>query len=208
MFFTPGTHKENGLPHNPFKAIVAPRPIGWISTISTDGTPNVAPYSFFNAMSETPPIVGYSAGPSANGSLNGEKDSLVNARDTGEFVVNIVSKQQIQAMSDTSADLDHGISEFEYAGLKATPASLVKAPMVADAPCQLDCKLLDIIALPEAPDGTRNHWVMGEVIGIHIADHVIVDGKVDVLKYNPAARLGYMDYATIDAVFAVQRPTL
>ena len=202
MFYTPGTHKDHGLPHNPFKAIVSPRPIGWISTISADGKPNLAPYSFFNAVSETPPMVAFSSSPGANG----EKDSLINARDTAEFVVNIVSKEQMQAMSDTSAALDHGVSEFDFAGLAAEPASIVKAPMVAGAPCQLECKLWDIITLPQTADGQNNHLVIGQVVGIHIDDGIITDGKVDVLKFNPVARLGYMDYTAVENVFPLARP--
>ena len=202
MFYTPGTHKDHGLPHNPFKAIVSPRPIGWISTISADGKPNLAPYSFFNAVSETPPMVAFSSSPGANG----EKDSLINARDTAEFVVNIVSKEQMQAMSDTSAALDHGVSEFDFAGLAAEPASIVKAPMVAGAPCQLECKLWDIITLPQTADGQNNHLVIGQVVGIHIDDGIITDGKVDVLKFNPVARLGYMDYTAVEDVFPLARP--
>ena len=202
MFYTPGTHKDHGLPSNPFKAIVAPRPIGWISTVSTDGVPNLAPYSFFNAISEIPPMLGFSSSPGPNG----DKDSLVNIQATGEFVVNIVSKDQMQAMSDTSADLAHNTSEFDFAGLEAEASELVAAPRVVGAPCQLECKLWDILPLPEMPNGRRNKWVMGMVVGIHIADDVITDGKIDVLKYNPVARLGYMDYATVDDVFSVERP--
>ena len=202
MFYTPGTHKDHGLPHNPFKAIVSPRPIGWISTISAEGKPNLAPYSFFNAVSETPPMVAFSSSPGANG----EKDSLINARDTAEFVVNIVSKEQMQAMSDTSAALAHGESEFDFAGLAAEPAALVKAPMVSGAPCQLECKLWDIITLPQSPDGQNNHLVIGQVFGIHIDDAIITDGKVDVLKFNPVARLGYMDYTAVEDVFPLARP--
>ena len=202
MFFTPGTHKDHGLTHNPFKAIVSPRPIGWISTLGADGTPNLAPYRFFNAISELPPMVGFAAAPNANS----DKDSLVNARTSGEFVVNIVSKEQMQAMSDTSAELAAHESEFDFAGLTPTPATLVNAPMVKDAPCQLECKLWDIIELPEMPNGRRNQWVMGSVIGIHINDNVIVEGKVDVLKYNPVSRLGYMDYAVIEDVLTLNRP--
>lgn len=202
MFYTPGNHKDHGLSHNPFKAIVSPRPIGWISSISADGKPNLAPYSFFNAVSETPPMVAFSSSPGANG----EKDSLINARDTAEFVVNIVSKEQMQAMSNTSADLAHGESEFDFAGLTQTPASLVKAPMVAGAPCQLECKLWDIITLPPSPDGQNNHLVIGQVVGVHIDEGIITDGKVDVLKFNPVARLGYMDYTAVEDVFPLARP--
>jgi flavin reductase (DIM6/NTAB) family NADH-FMN oxidoreductase RutF len=202
MFFTPGNHQDHGLPYNPFKAIVAPRPIGWISSINKDGVPNLAPYSFFNAISEIPPMVGFSAAP---GEI-GDKDSLVNIRDNGEFVVNIVSKVQIHEMSVTSAPLDHDVSEFDFAHLTPEQSKLVKPPRVKGAPCQLECKLWDILPMPEMPDGRRNQWVMGMVIGIHIDDSVLTDGKVDVLKYNPAARLGYKDYTFVEDVFQLDRP--
>ena len=203
MFFTPGTHKDHGLPYNPFKAIVSPRPIGWISSVSKDGKPNLAPYSFFNAISELPPMVGYAASPGEHG----DKDSLTNVRDTGEFVVNIVSKDQINQMSKTSAALAHGESEFDFAGLTPEPSSLVNVPKVVGAPCQLECKLWKILPLPEMEDGRRNNWVMGMVVGIHIDESVLTeDGKVDVLKYNPPSRLGYKDYAFVEDVFELDRP--
>ena len=202
MFFTPGTHKDHGLPHNPFKAIVAPRPIGWISTISKDGKINLGPYSFFNAISETPPIVGFSASPGPNG----EKDSLINARDTGCFVVNIVSKAQIDGMNSSSAALPHGQSEFDYAGLEPIASNGIAAPRVKDAPCQLECEIWKILELPPAPNGASNHWVMGLVTGIHIDDRYIVDGKLDVALYNPVSRLGYKDYAMVENLFELERP--
>lgn len=202
MFFTPGTHKDHGLPYNPFKAIVAPRPIGWISSVNKDGIANLAPYSFFNAISEIPPMVGFSAAPAENG----DKDSLVNVQDRGEFVVNIVSKAQLHEMNASSAPLDHGASEFDFANLTPIESELVKPPRVKDAPCQLECKLWDIIAMPEMPNGRCNKWVMGMVVGIHIDDSVLRDGRIDVLKYNPVARLGYKDYTCVDAIFELDRP--
>ena len=206
MFFTPGSHKDHGLRYNPLKAIITPRPIGWISSLDADGRPNLAPFSFFNAISELPPMVGYSVAPSLLEGGPGIKDTLSNVRETKEFVVNIVSSAQMKAMSDSSAMLPHGESEFAFAGLNAIPSELVKPPRVKDAPCHLECVLWDILALPEMGNGNRNHWVMGEIIGIHIADNVVCDGKVDVLRFNPVARLGYKDYAQIDDVFELSRP--
>ena len=208
MFFIPGTHKEHGLPYSPLKAIVTPRPIGWISTIDKEGRPNLAPYSFFNAISELPPMVGFSASPvmDPDGAPR-EKDSLINVRETGEFVVNIVSAAQTKAMSDSSATLDHGVSEFDFAGLNPIASEKVKAPRVEGAPCHLECELWDILPLPEMPNGERNHWVMGKIIGIHIDESVLTeDGKVDVLKFNPVARLGYKDYSQVNDVFELERP--
>ncbi len=208
MFFTPGTHKDHGLPYNPFKAIVVPRPIGWISSLDKEGRPNLAPYSFFNAISEIPPMVGYSAGPKPldDGTFE-DKDSLINVRETGQFVVNIVSAEQTKAMSDSSAPLGHGESEFDFAGLTTIDSELVAAPRVKDAPCHLECELWDILAMPEMPNGNRNYWVMGKVVGIHIDERVLTDdGRIDVLKFNPVARLGYKDYAQINDIFELGRP--
>lgn len=208
MFFIPGTHKDHGLPFNPLKAIIAPRPIGWISSIDKEGRPNLAPYSFFNAISEMPPMVGYSVGPNPlGGGEYREKDSLINVRETGEFVVNIVSADQTHQMNASSAALDHGKSEFDFAGLTPIDSEIVAAPRVKDAPCQLECRLWDILPLPEIKDGLRNHWVMGTIVGIHIDENVLTeDGKVDVLKYNPLARLGYKDYAQVNEIFELGRP--
>jgi flavin reductase (DIM6/NTAB) family NADH-FMN oxidoreductase RutF len=202
MFFTPGNHKECGLQHNPFKAIVSPRPIGWISSVGKDGGVNLAPYSFFNAISDTPPMVAFSASPGDDG----EKDSLAYIRETEEFVVNIVSRAQTNGMNASSATLPRGQSEFDHAELGKTASKIVTPPRVTDSPCQLECCLWDIITLPEAAQGRRNNLVIGTVVGIHIDDAVIVDGKVDVTRYQPVCRLGYMDYAAIDTVFALKRP--
>lgn len=203
MFFTPGNHKESGLSFNPFKAIVSPRPIGWISSQGKDGSVNLAPYSFFNAISDNPPMVGFSASPGENG----EKDSVVFIRETGEFVVNIVSRAMIDGMNASSASLPRGQSEFDHAGLSTAASEIVTPPRVASSPCQLECRLWDIIALPEASDGSRNNLVIGEVVCTHIDDSIIVDGKVDVTRYQPVCRLGYKDYAVIEDVFELARPS-
>src|SRR3954467_9243593 len=128
----------HGLPHDPFKAIVAPRPIGWISTVDAEGRPNLAPYSFFNAFCDSPPVVGLSS--------SGHKDSQRNVEETGEFVANLATRRQAEAMNQTSAALPHGVNEFEAARPAAAPSLLVRPPRVADAPAALECRLL--LALP------------------------------------------------------------
>ena len=209
MFFPTGTHKENGLAFNPLKAIVAPRPIGWISSISKDGVHNLAPYSFFNAISDTPAMVAFSASPSvpSGPSDGGHKDSVKNIEDMGDFVVNIVSAALLDAMNISSAGVAADISEFDTANLTPAPSQLVSSPYVAEAPCYLECKLWKILDLPSAADGTYNRLVIGEVVGIGIDDALITDaGKIDVTRFKPAARLGYKDYAIIDKVFELSRP--
>jgi flavin reductase (DIM6/NTAB) family NADH-FMN oxidoreductase RutF len=206
MFFPTGSHKENGLDFNPLKAIVAPRPIGWISSISRDGIHNLAPYSFFNAVSDTPAMVAFSASPSGP-SGGGHKDSVKNIEDTGDFVVNIVSAALLDAMNTSSAGIAADISEFDTANLTPAASQLVSSPYVAEAPCYLECKLWKILDLPSAADGTYNKLVIGEVVGIGIDDALITDaGKIDVTRFKPAARLGYKDYAIIDKVFELSRP--
>lgn len=203
MFFQTGTHKEHGLPFNPLKAIIAPRPIGWISSISKDGIHNLAPYSFFNAISETPAMVAFSASPQAAG----HKDSVKNIQDVGDFVVNIVSAALIDAMNISSASVAPDISEFETAKLTPAPSQMVSSPHVAEAPCYLECKLWKMIDLPSADSGEYSKLVIGEIVGIGIDDAVITsDGKVDTASFKPVARLGYKDYAIINDVFELGRP--
>lgn len=199
MFYRPGLD-PHGLPHNPFKALVAPRPIGWISTLDAEGRRNLAPYSFFNAFSDTPPMVGYA---STGGKATGErKDTLANIRATGEFVVNVVSYALRDAMNASSAQLPAEADEFAHAGLTPAPCETVLAPRVAEAPAALECRLWRIVDLP----GAGNALALGEVTGIHIDEAVLRDGMVDVTRYNPMARLGYQDYAAVMEVFPLRRP--
>jgi len=203
MFFPSGTHKEHGLAFNPLKAIISPRPIGWISSIGADGVHNLAPYSFFNAISESPPMVAFSGSPGAQG----DKDSIKNIEETGDFVVNIVSSHLMDAMNITSASLPRDVSEFDQAKLTATPSRFVSSPHVGESPCYLECRLWQILDLPQAANGENGRLVIGEVLGIGIDDAIITpEGKLDVTKYQPAARLGYKDYAIIDKVFELDRP--
>ena len=204
MFFTPGTHLQAGLSHNPLKAIVSPRPIGWISSRGNDGSVNLAPYSYFNAIAEQPPMVMFSSAPGGYKA----KDSLRNVLETREFVVNIVSAALGDAMNISSGSFPYGTNEFTKAGLAMADGETVSVPRVKAAPAALECHLWQAIELPAPKDGAASTIVLGTVTGIHIADDVIVDGKVDVTIYQPLARLGYMDYAQITKLFEMQRPAV
>ena len=189
----------HGLPHDPFKAIVAPRPIGWISSISKDGAINLAPYSFFNAVASNPPMVMFSS--------DGVKDSVRNIAETGEFVANLATYDLVQPMSQTSAPLPRDVDEFEFAGLEKAPSRLVRPPRVAASPAALECKVVETIN-PRTLAGPRsdNHMIIGEVVAVHIDDAYLVDGYFDMRKARTIARCGYLDYAVADTLFALARP--
>lgn len=191
---------DHGLPHNPFKALVAPRPIGWISSVDGSGNFNLAPYSFFNGVASDPPVVMFSS--------DGRKDSVCNIEETGSFVCNLAVYSLREAMNATSVPAPHGVSEFEIAGLTPVASRLVDAPRVAEAPAALECRYLITVPVPDI-DGnqTSNFMVLGQVVGIHIDDDLIVDGRVDMLRLAQIARLGYMDYSVVDRVFSLERPT-
>ena len=199
--------KSLGLAFNPFKAIVAPRPIGWITTQDAKGAVNLAPFSFFNAVSSDPPMVFYSANGTHDAD-GGEKDSLRNVRETGEFVCNLVTWELRQQMNDTATPAPHGVSEMEAAGIAALPSRLVKPPRVAASPAQLECKLHQLLELPNDPStGERNVMVIGTVVGIHIDDSFVVQGRFDTARAQPVARLGYHDYAVVTEAFEMKRPS-
>jgi flavin reductase (DIM6/NTAB) family NADH-FMN oxidoreductase RutF len=197
MFYEPS--KGHGLPHDPSKAIVAPRPIGWISTVSKAGKLNLAPYSFFNAFSTRPFIVWFSS--------EGEKDSATFAEETGEFVANLVSRDLAEKMVRTAVDAPRGVSEFDYADLIMAPSRLVAPPRVAAAPAALECRVTEILR-PKALDGTPTSAVVvaGEVVGVHIDDAFLNDGLFDIVKAGNVGRLGYMDYASVSEIFSMRRP--
>lgn len=197
MFYEPD--KGHGLPHDPFKAIVAPRPIGWISSIGKAGEVNLAPYSFFNALSTNPHLVMFSS--------EGEKDSVVFSRETGEFVVNLVGKALVEAMNASAVDAPRGVSEFDYAGLTPVASHLVKPPRVEGALAALECKVTEILE-PKGLDGkTGDRFVVfGEVVGVHIDEAVMTDGLFDIVKAGTVSRLGYMDYAAVTETFQMRRP--
>ena len=199
MFYEPGKRDRSILPHDAFKAIVAPRPIGWISSVDSEGRVNLAPYSFFNGVNSRPPMVMFAS--------EGRKDSVRNIEATGEFVCNLATWDLREAMNATSAPLPHGVNEMERAGLAPAPSRLVRPPRVAEAPCALECRLLQIVALDDLsgkPAGC--HIVFGQVVGIHIADRFIVNGLLDTAAMRPIARCGYDEYARVEGVFSMQRP--
>jgi len=192
----------HGLRHDPFNAIIAPRPIGWISTCSEDGQPNLAPYSFFNAFNYTPPLIGFSS--------LGDKDSVRNARATGEFVWNLVSRPLAEAMNQSCAPVPHGVNEFELAGLQTAPSRLVKVPRVAASLVAMECRVTQIIQLQNRDGTALSTWLtMGEVIAVHIDDSLIEEGVYQTAKAQPVMRGGGAgDYFTLDpdGLFRMSRP--
>lgn len=197
------TKEPHGLPRDPFKSCVIPRPIGWISTISPDGVPNLAPYSFFNGVAGDPPMVMFASGMRDK---DNPKDTIFNAERTGEFVCSMVSFDLKDVMNESSADVAPDIDEAVYAGIEMEPSVLVKPMRVKASPIHLECVYFNTMELPVDRRGGGNAICVGRVIGVHINDEVLNDGMVDVEKIRPVARLGYMDYTTVDSVFALMRP--
>ena len=202
MFYR--TDQPHGLPHNPFAALVVPRPIGWISTLSADGVANLSPYSFFNAIAYEPPQVMFAG--SNQHAEGGPKDAVKNIQETGEFVVNLATWDLRHVMSDTSTPAPRDVDEFEAVGIEKAPSELVAPPRVKASPIHLECRLSQIVQLEKSSDDAVNLMVIGVVAGVHISDEVIVDGKVDITKVRPVSRLGYLDYAVVDEVFSIPRP--
>ncbi|WP_380057153.1 flavin reductase family protein [Falsihalocynthiibacter sp. SS001] len=199
MFYEP--RNGHGLPHNPFNAVVTPRPIGWISTRDSAGNDNLAPYSFFNAVAYEPPQVMF-ASTGIKPDRDGTKDSVSNIRETGVFCVNIVEYAMRDQMNASSASLPKDADEFEHAGLAKAECHQISATRVAEAPANLECKLTQIVQLP----GTANFVVFGEVVGVHLRDDCLVDGIFDVTTFSPLARLGYKDYTQVEQTFSLKRP--
>ena len=197
MFYEPSM--GHGLAHDPFYALVSPRPIAWVSTRSLAGALNLAPFSFFNAIQTNPWLVWFSA--------DGEKDSAVFARESGEFVVNLVGMEQARQMNSTAINAPRGTSEFGYAGLSPAPSRMVAAPRVAGAPAALECRVTEIFR-PKTLDGSDSgsHVVAGEVVGVHIDEAFLIDGRFDVVKAGNVARLGYQDYTSVTEIFSMTRP--
>jgi len=191
MFYRP--EDGHGLSHNPFNAIIAPRPIGWISSRGSEGD-NLAPYSFFNAVAYVPPQVMFAS--------TAAKDSLANIRETGVFAVNIVEFAARDAMNASSAAAARGVDEFALAGVAKAECDTIPCPRVAGAPATLECRMTQIIPV----QGKANFLILGEVTGIHMRDDCVVDGRFDVTRFSPLARLGYKDYAVVREVFELARP--
>lgn len=190
----------HGLPHDPFKAIVAPRPIGWISSVDRAGRVNLAPYSFYNALGDRPPIVGFSS--------SGRKDSLRNIEATGEFVANLATKALAEAMNTTSAAVAHDVDEMALAGLAPAPCRMVAPPRVAASPAALECKLLQVVHLHDLDGNALEQYVViGQVVGVHIAQAYLKDGLFDLVAAQPIMRAGYIaDYVEIGNPFKMTRP--
>ncbi|MFY0660281.1 MAG: flavin reductase family protein [Shimia sp.] len=199
MFYQP--KDGHGLPHNPFKAIVSPRPIAWVSTQDTNGVRNLAPYSFFNALADNPPQVMFASTGKKDDQAEG-KDSLSNIRATGVFCVNIVEESIRDAMNISSGPLGKDEDEFAAAGLEAAQCDTIDCPRLVGAPASLECRLTQIVPLL----GENNFMAIGEVTGVHLRDNCIVDGIFDVTTYRPLSRLGYKDYAVVDNTFTLARP--
>jgi flavin reductase (DIM6/NTAB) family NADH-FMN oxidoreductase RutF len=191
----------HGLPHDPFKALVVPRPIGWITAMSAKGEINLSPYSYFNAFSDRPHIVGFSS--------EGRKDAMTFVEETREFVCNLATFEVRSQMNATSAPLPRGESEIIHSGLTQAPSRLVRPPRVAEAPAALECKWLQTVPLKPLGGGEGRYFlVLGQVVGVHIEDRFLVDGLVDTAAMRPIARAGYRDYfvATPETKFSITRP--
>lgn len=199
MFYRPAD--GHGLPHNPFNAIVTPRPIGWISSRDGTGRNNLAPYSFFNAVAYTPPQVMF-ASTGHKPDQVASKDSVSNIRETGVFCVNIVEFSARDAMNKSSAVLGKEVDEFAHAGLTPAQCETIDCARVAGAPAALECTLTEIVTL----QGESNFLVLGEVTGIHMREDCLVDGRFDITTYQPLARLGYRDYTHVRDLFELNRP--
>jgi flavin reductase (DIM6/NTAB) family NADH-FMN oxidoreductase RutF len=190
---------DHGLPYTPFAALVVPRPIGWITTLTPEGVVNLAPYSYFNAVSSRPPAVMF-----ASTSL---KDSRRNAEEAGEFVVNLATFDLREEMGGTSEPLPAHVSEPDSVGLEMTPSKLVKPPRVARTPAALECRYMKTVELNDREGNLlQSAVIIGEVIGIYLDDALIVDGRVDIARARPIARLGYRDYCVVENLFSLRYP--
>jgi flavin reductase (DIM6/NTAB) family NADH-FMN oxidoreductase RutF len=200
LFYEPDRRDRAILPHDPFKAFIAPRPIGWVSTVGPEGELNLAPYSFFNAVCDSPPMLAFSS--------DGPKDSATFAGSRGEFVWNMPTWELREAMNQTSASVPRGTDEFALAGLATAPSRLVAPPRVAAAPCALECRVVHELELHDV-DGrpVDQHLVVGQVVGVHVDERFIVDGVVDLVAMRPIARCGYRgDYTVLESLFEMRRP--
>ena len=196
--------KPAPLRFNPLNALVAPRPIGWITSIDREGRINLAPFSYFNAFSSDPPIIGFAPNAHANG---GSKDTLRNVEAVPEFTASIVSADLARPMNETSRPLPYGDSELTAAGLTAVASTYVSTPRVGEARAALECRVFEIVALPAGKDGRGSHLVLGEVVGVYIDDALIgSNGRVDSIALGQVARLGYNDYTNVASIYEMRRP--
>lgn len=204
MYYEP-RNNDHGLPFNPLKACVVPRPIGWISTVDSDGAVNLAPFSFFNMLSYNPPYVLFSSGMHAD---SAHKDTVLNIEQTGEFVYNMATWDQREAMNQSALIVERGVDELAAAGLEALPASLVRPPRVKGAPVHFECRHYTTLDLPGRTRRAAHKVVIGEVVGVHIDDAALTaDGLLDIARIRPIGRLGYMDYVSVDELFSMEKET-
>lgn len=196
-----GETYDGAAPHNPFNALITPRPIAWVSTQDAIGVRNLAPYSFFNGTAYVPPQVMF-ASTGVKPDQDGTKDTLANIRATGVFCINIVEEAMRDAMNVTTDSLPRDVDEFERAGLAAADCETITCPRLADAPASLECRVTQIIPLL----GAANFTIHGEVTGVHMRDDCLRDGRFDVTAFRPLARLGYRDYSVVDNTFTLARP--
>ncbi len=203
MFYDPDKN-DHGLQHNPFKSCVVPRPIGWISSISADGIHNLAPFSQFQNLTFDPPYVMFAANQN---SLEARKDTVVNVEQMREFVYNMATYDLRDAVNRSAAEVPPEVDEFDLAGVTKAPSIRVKPCRVAESPVQFECRYYQTIRLPgNGPMGTVD-VIIGRVVLVHIKNEVLTeDGRLDVLKVRPLARLGYYDYTTVDSTFEMVIP--
>lgn len=198
MFYD--AHKnDHGFAVDPMKAILAPRPIAWMSTLSAEGIANLAPFSFFNAFSDSPYYIAVG--------IESGKDSLQNVRATGEFAINLATFDLREAMNASSARVGAEVDEFELAGLEKAPCRFIKPPRVAASPACLECTLFQVVPLPDDKGHPASHMIIGRLVGVHIDDRFIHDGRVDTAAMRPIARLGYSEYATVTEAWRMRRPS-
>ncbi|MBB5694160.1 flavin reductase family protein [Muricoccus pecuniae] len=197
MFYEP--KNGHGLPWDPMKAIVAPRPIGWISTVDAEGRVNLAPYSYFSMLHNAPPMIAFGS--------EGMKHSAANARATGEFVFSLATRALFDAMNASSGNTPEGVSEFDEAGIPAAPSRLVRPPRVAASPAALECRVVHAMELHDQDGRPSNGFLtIGQVVGVHIHEAYLRDGRFDAVAAGTIARLGYRDYAQVTEIFEVLRP--
>ena len=203
MFYEP--KKGHGLPRDPFKALIAPRPIGWFTTLNDDGTLNLGPYSFFNAVGDAPPVIFFSAGPRSDGRL---KDSARNAEKRGEFVHNMVTWDLRDAMNTSSDNVEPGVDETKLANLALADSNILTTPRLADPPVSMECKYMHTVEIPQDTEEGPSRLVFGEVVGIHIDESIMAEGRVALARAKPISRLGYAEYAVVneESIFRMVRP--
>jgi len=202
VFYEPDL-RNHGLPYTPYKSCMVPRPIGWISTLSRDGKINLAPYSQFNNLGYEPGYLMFSGGGQYPD--GGRKDTVVNAEETGEFVYNMATYALRNAVHLTAQITDSDVDEMRAAGLTPAASRIVKAPRVAESPINIECTYYTTLVLPGHDWRSTHHVVVGRVVGVHIKDEFIgPDGKIDILKIRPLARMGYTDYTSVESIFSME----